>query len=415
MPGPKLRFKNEDGKDFPPPIPRKFIEIADKISDGIHSTPKYDVNGKYFFINGNNLINGQIEITPSTKKIAYDQYLLHKSDLNNQSILLSINGTIGNLAFYDNQEVVLGKSACYINLKSTINKKYVYQLLQTPIIKNYFEQELTGSTIKNLSLTTIKNTSAEFPVEQEQTKIANFLTAVDSKISQLTKKHELLTLYKKGVMQKIFSQELRFKDGEGREFAEWVVTKIADLNLYISDGNYGEQYPTSDQMVGFGIPFIRANNIKGLKLVWDDMRYITPDHHKILTSGHLKPNDILITTRGEIGSVAFVNDEFGGANINAQICLLRVQDIQETDPKYLIQALTQQSAQKQFKELQTGSALKQLPKSSLGKVTIQIPCLLEQTKIANFLIAIDDKITNVKSQLEAAKEYKQGLLQQMFV
>jgi len=208
--------------------------------------------------------------------------------------------------------------------------------------------------------------------------------------------------------------KLRFKDDEGRQFPEWVVTKIADLNLYISDGNYGEQYPTSDQMVGFGVPFIRANNIKGLKLVWDDMRYITPDHHKILTSGHLKPHDILITTRGEIGSVAFVNDEFGGANINAQICLLRVQDIQQTDPKYLIQALTQQSSQKQFKELQTGSALKQLPKSSLGKLTIQIPCLLEQTKIANFLTAVDAKISQLTKKHELLTSYKKGVMQKIF-
>lgn len=267
----------------------------------------------------------------------------------------------------------------------------------------------------NITISDFLSLPLALPHEQEQAKVANFLTAIYEKITQLTKKHDLLNQYKKGVMQQIFSQELRFKDDDGGDFPEWKDIKISGLNLYISDGNYGEQYPTSDQMVSSGVPFIRANNIKEQKLVWDDMKFITPDHHKILTSGHLLPNDILITTRGEIGTVALVQDEFGGSNINAQICLLRVNDTNELAPEFLLQELTTNHCQKQFKELQTGSALKQLPKSSLGKVSIKTPSLKEQTKIANFLSAVDEKITVTQTQLQAVKRYKQGLLQQMFV
>jgi type I restriction enzyme S subunit len=207
---------------------------------------------------------------------------------------------------------------------------------------------------------------------------------------------------------------LRLKTKDGSDFPEWEIKTISNSNLYISDGNYGEQYPTSSQMVTSGVPFIRANNIKELKLVWDDMKYITPEHHHILTSGHLKYKDILITTRGEIGSIAFVSQEFDGANINAQICLLRVKDNNQITPEFLLQALSTNQSKKQFKELQTGSALKQLPKSNLGKVKIPVPLKEEQTKIASFLSAIDEKVNQITRKHELLNQYKKGLMQKIF-
>jgi type I restriction enzyme S subunit len=207
---------------------------------------------------------------------------------------------------------------------------------------------------------------------------------------------------------------LRLKADDGSEYPDWEIKEISNSNLYISDGNYGEQYPTSSQMVASGVPFIRANNIKELKLVWGDMRYITPEHHQILTSGHLKYKDILITTRGEIGSIAFVTKEFDGANINAQICLLRVKGDNQIIPEFLLQALSTNQCKKQFKELQTGSALKQLPKSNLGKVKIPIPSTSEQTKIASFLSAVDEKIVQLTKKHELLTKYKKSVMQKIF-
>ena len=176
---PALRFKEFSG-DW---ITKALNEITGKIGDGLHSTPVYDENGQYYFVNGNNLTNSKIEISEVTKRLNGNEYSKHKIELTPQTILISINGTIGNLAFYNNEKVVLGKSACYLNLNQNENKYFVFNLLQTSKIKLHFDKELTGSTIKNLSLTTIKNTKAYFPSLPEQTKIANFLTAVDEKIT----------------------------------------------------------------------------------------------------------------------------------------------------------------------------------------------------------------------------------------
>lgn len=201
---------------------------------------------------------------------------------------------------------------------------------------------------------------------------------------------------------------LRFPEFSG----EWEEKRLGELDIYVSDGNYGEMYPKANEMKKEGVPFIRANNIKGLKVVWDDMYFISTDLHNILQSGHLKAGDILVTTRGDIGMLAYVSDEFEGSNINAQICLLRVG--KELSPKFLLNYLSSQIGKKQFKQLQTGSALKQLPKGNLAKIRVSSPTFLEQIKIASFLTSIDDWIENLKKQKEAQEKYKKGMMQKIF-
>jgi type I restriction enzyme S subunit len=105
---------------------RRIQDLAYKIGDGLHGTPNYIDSSDFYFINGNNLIDGKIFIFESTKCISEDEFLKYTKKIGKNSILLSVNGTIGNLAFYNNESVVLGKSAAYIDLKNNINKQYVY-------------------------------------------------------------------------------------------------------------------------------------------------------------------------------------------------------------------------------------------------------------------------------------------------
>ena len=95
----------------------KICDFIDKVGDGIHGTPKYDDEGTYFFINGNNLVNGKIEITNETLKISDLEYERIKRPINNNTLLLSINGTLGKIAVYNGEKVALGKSVCFINVK----------------------------------------------------------------------------------------------------------------------------------------------------------------------------------------------------------------------------------------------------------------------------------------------------------
>src|ERR1035437_4815015 len=192
---PVLRFPEFSG-DWETRI---LDEITDKISDGYHGTPIYDDNGEYYFINGNNLINDKVVVNENTKKVDKEQFEIHKKPLNGNTILLSINGTIGSLAFYNNEKIILGKSACYITLKDNTDKYCIYSQLETNKISNFFISELTGTTIKNLSLGTIKNTNISLPTILEQQKISSFIKAIDDKLLGYKNKKNLLVEYKKGM------------------------------------------------------------------------------------------------------------------------------------------------------------------------------------------------------------------------
>jgi type I restriction enzyme S subunit len=132
-----------------------LIDLCDKIGDGIHGTPNYVEDSEYSFINGNNLKNGFIEIESETKKVSNEEYKKYFIALNGESILMGINGTLGNLAVYSGEKVMLGKSSAYINCKEK-NRAYCYQYLKQDHMKNLFWNIATGSTIKNLSLDSIK-------------------------------------------------------------------------------------------------------------------------------------------------------------------------------------------------------------------------------------------------------------------
>ena len=316
---------------------------------------------------------------------------------------------------YENRYLMCSDGIRLVPDSNFYNNLFLMENINNKNFRKKAENASTGSTRKRIGLTELRKLTLNIPCLKEQEKIGNFLSSVDKKISITEEKLDLFKDYKKGIMQKIFNQELRFKDSNGNDYPEWEEKKLGELPIYISDGNYGELYPKQEELLEQGVPFIRVNNLKDSKINFKEMKYISKELHQILLSGHLIESDILVCTRGEIGIVAYVDSKFNGANINAQLCLLRIKDKNIITPYFLLHLLNSYNIQKQFKELQTGSALKQLPKKNLNKLVFNIPCLEEQQKIANFLSSIDNKIDNLTSELENLKEFKKGLLQQMFV
>ena len=149
----------------------RLKNIVSLLGDGIHGTPEYSEIGEYYFINGNNLSEGRIIIKDDTKKVDESQYLKYKKELNETTVFVSINGTIGNIAFYNNEPVILGKSACYFNLIMKEFKAYIYWLLKTDYFLKYAITNATGSTIKNVSLKTMNDFYVPLPPLAEQKRI----------------------------------------------------------------------------------------------------------------------------------------------------------------------------------------------------------------------------------------------------
>lgn len=181
--------------------------LSKGIGDGIHATPIYDDNGSYYFINGNNLSERGINISEATKRVSKEEaYKNNAAILNDRTILLSINGTIGNVALYNNEPIMLGKSACFINVSPHINKHYVYHYLQTNKCQTYFKSELTGTTIKNLSLQSVRNAKIALPSIYEQNRIAKLLDVIDERIATQSKLIEKLESLIKGIMVELQKQ-----------------------------------------------------------------------------------------------------------------------------------------------------------------------------------------------------------------
>jgi type I restriction enzyme S subunit len=154
-------------------------EVVSLLGDGIHGTPTYDESGEFFFINGNNLSDGVIVIKENTKKVSVFEFEKHKKELTDRSVLVSINGTIGNVAFYNNEPVMLGKSACYFNLFAQIDKYYIKRLINSSYFMEYAFQAATGSTIKNVSLKAMRELYVPLPPYLEQHRIV-------ARVDQLT-------------------------------------------------------------------------------------------------------------------------------------------------------------------------------------------------------------------------------------
>ena len=157
-------------------------DVVTKLGDGLHGTPKYTDDGEYYFINGNNLVNGKIVLNKNTKRVDKVEYEKHKKELTNRTVFVSINGTIGNVAFYNNEKVILGKSACYFSVKENVDKVFIRYIVSSPYFMHYLETFATGTTIKNISLKSMREFPFKLPPLPEQKAIAHILGCLDDKI-----------------------------------------------------------------------------------------------------------------------------------------------------------------------------------------------------------------------------------------
>ncbi len=254
-----------------------------------------------------------------------------------------------------------------------------------------------GSSVIHLYSRQLKHLIVNYPLSivnssSEQQKIANFFTAIDQKISQLKKKHQLLEQYKKGVMQKIFSQEIRFKpalsevegDDDGREFPKWDKKRLGDVVASVSSGkskirNSNGNYPLygSTGIIGFSENYDYSGDTILIARVGANAGSL----YRVNGKYSVTDNTIIMNLSGEINS-GFIFFFLITFNLNKLIF---------------------------------GSGQPLITGGQLKKIILDIPSLPEQTKIANFLSAIDDKIQHTQKQVEQAEHWKKGLMQRMFV
>ena len=415
MPTPKLRFKEFDG-DW---SQVKLKDLVLSLDAGVSVNGEdVSVTEDDFSVLKTSCVSLGTFNPDERKKVTLEHEILRlKEPLLNNSLVMNRSNTpllVASSAFIRNapKKTYLSDKLWQFKVNQNANIQWIAFHLsnETTLIKLRDMATGTSNSMKNITKPDVLNFDLIAPSKSEQTKIASFLSAVDEKISQLTQKHELLSQYKQGMMQKLFSQQLRFKADDGSEFGEWESISIKSAVSFIKDGTHGthQDDPTSHLFL------LSAKNLQNGHVVIDekDRRINKLEFDSIYKNYGLNTGDILLSVVGTIGRVAIFKEEYKNYAFQRSVAFMR---FKSAKPEFIFQLFNAVDFQNELLVRQVVSAQPGIYLGDLSKIEIKLPCLEEQTKIANFLSIIDQKIDVVAQQIEQAKQWKKGLLQQMFV
>ena len=399
---PRLRFS-----EFKNNWSKKYLKSISKVKGriGFRGYTKSDLVEECsgaLVLGGKNISNYRLDLSDRTY-LNWDKY--HESPeikLNTEDILLSQRGTLGDVAIIDK---LIGHSTInpsMVVLKEiNINPFFLFFQLCAEGIQTTIKRVTTSTAVPMISQKQIGEFIINVPSLPEQQKIADFLTAADKRIELLEKKKTLLETYKKGVMKKIFNQEIRFKDDSGNDFPDWEEKKLGEIGDIVT----GKTPSTSNKSYWNGqIQFITPTDIhSGIKYQRDTTRTVTEFKGiKILPVG-----SIVYTCIASIGKMAITKNP---SITNQQINSIITKDINTEFLYYSLQYLTPR-----IQSLKSTTTLPIINKTEFTGFKIHCPAIIEQVKISKFLSSIDTQLELLETQIDKSKTWKKGLLQKMFV
>lgn len=276
---------------------------------------------------------------------------------------------------------------------------------------------------ENLSAGLIKELNLSYPQITEQQKIADFLSAVDDKITALTAQKTALTQYKQGMMQRIFSQTLRFKDDNGADYPDWEFVNFGDVFTFKSTNSY------SRECLNYEIGATKNIHYGDIHTKFKTLFDITNENVPFVNSDISldKVNDDAFCRVGDL-VIADASEDYKDIGKSIEIINLNNQRVIAGLHTFLARpatgllstgfigyAMQSTAVRLQVMTVAQGTKVLSISAGRLAKVQIPLPKTEEQTKTARFLTELDDKINAVDAQIQSAQQWKQGLLQQMFV
>ena len=383
----------------------------------MHGTPQYDSSGDYYFINGNNLSEHKIKIKEDTKRVSENEYLKYRKPLNETSILVSINGTIGNVGTYNGERVILGKSACYFNISSLLHKVYFCYLLESDYFLKYAFKSATGSTIKNVPLKAIDDFFVPLPPLAEQRRIIAEIEKWFSLINQIEQgKADLQTVIKQtkskildlAIHGKLIPQdpndepasellkrinpaaEITCDNGQYGKMPEgWCETILGEL----FEHNIGKALNSSNQG-GIMRDYLTTSNV-----YWDtfDLSVVKQMLFKEneLEKCTVVKGDLLVCEGGDVGRSAIWNQDY---DICIQNHLHRLRPKAELSVRFYYHVL------KYLKDNNMiggkGIGLLGLSSKELHKLPFPLPPYNEQQRIVNKIEELFTLLNNIQKSLE---------------
>ena len=347
----------------------------------------FSAKGYCLFLNAKNVTSSGFAFSDVSFISEEKDRQLSKGKLEAEDVVLTTRGTVGNIAFFGrdipyrqmriNSGMVLLRTS-----DKKISPQFLYSAFFAPPLDGEVKRTAFGSAQPQLTVKGIYALNFGAPSLPEQRKIADFLTAVDGRIQQLSQKRALLQDYKKGVMQQLFTQALRFKDDHGNDFPDWEEKTLGEVLTIGSGRDYKHLGKGDVPVYGSGgvMTFVDASLYDG--------------------------ESVCIGRKGTIDKPRFLEGAFWTVDT-----LFYTHSFIRVIPRF-IYAVFQQINWQTYNE---ASGVPSLSKSTIESIPVSIPHPAEQTKIANFLTALDRKIESVAHQITHTQTFKRGLLQQMFV
>jgi type I restriction enzyme S subunit len=290
---------------------------------------------------------------------------------------------------------------------------YLRHFLYFQYISGVTENMQSHSTgIRNLNIHQFLDIKIPLPSMDKQREIVEKLDRAFAEIELFEKNLELRDEKVNQLFQSLLSDSYGTININTVLHQEQSIGEICE----VGDGNHSSKYPTKNEMISAGVPFIRAQNIVNGTISETDILYISKQKHETLRKGHLNAGDILITNRGEIGKLAIVPAKFHGSNLNSQIAWLRCGKVVRNS--YLYYFLKSESARRFFDSGTSGSALQQLTISKLKEIKVPVVSLADQEaivkKLDNAFAEIDFLRAQFKKDKSLAVSLRQSLLSNAF-
>ena len=407
---PKLRFPEFTGEWEE----KKIREVAECKAGATPDTKNdaYWINGTIPWMSSGEVNNRFIFSTEKKiTQLGYDKTSTQLLPSNTVVVALAGQGKTRGTVAITKIELCTNQSLCAILSNENLNSEYLFQFLSSQYKQLRMSSTGGDDSRGGLNLKIIGDYRLPYPSLPEQQKIADFLSNVDSIIAAETKILNSLQKKKKALMQKLFTQQLRFKQPDGTDFPAWEDKKLISEFPFIRNGFVGtvtDFFTTKND----GIKYIEGTNIHNGIISNSINLFVTKEFHKTHKNSQLKENDILMVQSGHVGETAVVPKELENSNCHALIIMSNGGNCSSAYVNYYFQS---RDGKKQLSILTTGSTIKHILASDMQKFICPFPCLEEQQKIADCLSSMDSLIQNQQKVVTTWQQRKKALLQQMFI
>ena len=401
---PTLRFKDERGRDYPDWENKRLGELYEITSSKRVFQSEWKDSGVPFYrareiieLSKNGYVDNDLFISPEMYKKYSEKYGAPKEN----DLLVTGVGTIGRLYVVpkNSKFYIKDGNIVWLKDKNLISGVFIKYLFHTRYIEKQLFDNASITTVATYTIESAKKTKVLIPATDEQQKIASFLSSVDTKFEQLGKKKALLEQYKKGITQKLFNQEIRFKDEQGNEYPEWEENCIHDIcEINPTSGSLPNTFYYIDlESVHRGI-LVKQTKVKKINAPSRAQRLLRKQDVLFQTVRPYQQNNYYFELNGDYVASTGYAQLRAKASSRFLFYLLHVQNVVNT----IIARCT-------------GTSYPAINSNDLGTIKVLVPTENEQQKIAAFLSSIDKKIELVTEQLKQARTFKKGLLQQMFI